>query len=315
MIASASAKVILFGEHAVVYGQPAIAIPVSSLRATVDATANNDQGLQIIAADLNQVLPVSIGAELVDSALVRTAQLVLQALGVAKPPNVTLTLRSTIPMASGLGSGAAVTAALARALSSALGKPLPDEALNALVYSIEEIYHGTPSGVDNTVVVYERPVFFVKGQRLETLAVQHTLTFVIADTGNASLTRLAVGDVRRLVENAPSKYLPIIEAIGTVTQSARTAIENGDSAVVGRLMTENHTLLTQLTVSSLELDQLVATALSAGASGAKLSGGGRGGNMIALVDKASYQSVKQALMQAGAARVFLTELAPVQLKL
>ena len=307
--ASAPAKIILFGEHAAVYGQPALAVPVSTLRAYAEVCPNPDglRGLHIDAPDLGQHLPVDIHAETVDNALALTAKLVLQALS-APPPDVTIVLRSQIPIASGLGSGSAVSTALARALCLAVGRSPDLATLNHLVYEVEKIHHGTPSGIDNTVIVYEQPVYFVRNQPLETFTLGAPLTLLIGDTGIGASTKIAVGDVRRLVETDAAATLPIIQAIGEISQMARAAIERGDIQAVGQLMTENHALLCRLTVSSAELDHLVVTARQAGAVGAKLSGGGRGGNMIALVHAENADDVVSALRQAGAVRVVKTVL-------
>ncbi len=194
--ASAPAKTILVGEHAVVYGQPAIAIPVADLRAFAEV-APSSGGLRITAADLD--IPVNLDSEQVDHALALTARLVLKALA-APPPDVTINIRSDIPIASGLGSGAAVSTALARALCRVLERQLDEADLNALIYEVEKIHHGTPSGIDNTVIVYERPVYFVRNQPLETLSIGAPFTLLIGDTGKGASTREAVAGVRRLYE-------------------------------------------------------------------------------------------------------------------
>lgn len=306
--ASAPAKTILFGEHAVVYGQPAIAVPVAGLRAFASVEPNSS-GLRITAADLD--LPVSIDSDTVDHALALTARLVLKALDVP-PPSITIRISSDIPIASGLGSGAAVSTALARALvlalaNPALDRPLTDADLNALIYEVEKIHHGTPSGIDNTVIVYERPVYFVRNQPLEMLIIAKPFTLLIGDTGKGASTRAAVAGVRELYERDPAATQPILDVIGGLARQARAAIENGYPDMLGSLMTRNHALLRDLTVSSPELDTLVGAALDAGALGAKLSGGGRGGNMIALVTPEMHAQVERALFDAGAVHVYTTE--------
>jgi len=306
IIASAPAKIILYGEHAVVYNQPAIAVPVSSLRVTASAEASTH--LQIIAADLNQVLPIDVQSHSVDDALTLTIRLVLEKLRLP-PPLVNITLESQIPLASGLGSGAAVSTALARVLSKVLHHPLSDVELNQIVYEVEKIHHGTPSGIDNTVIVYEKPVYFRRTQPIEILNIAKPFTLIIADTGHTALTRVAVGDVRKLYENNPAEIQPILDEIGGLVKQARMAIESGNIDELGSLMLRNHAYLQHLTVSSLELDNLVQIAMDAGALGAKLSGGGRGGNMIALVTPPSCEAVENALWKAGAARVFRTTVA------
>lgn len=301
--ASAPAKAILLGEHAVVYGYPAIAVPVSGLRAYAKVQLNHS-GLRIASGDLD--IPVNVDTEDVDHALALTARLVLKALKAA-PPQATITIRSDIPIASGLGSGAAVSTALARALCAAVGQTLDDETLNGIIYEVEKIHHGTPSGIDNTVIVYERPVYFQRGQPIEMLTIGQPLTLLIGDTGKSASTKEAVAGVRALYERDSAGIQPVLDEIGNMVQKARIAIERGDLNTVSALMTRNHALLGRLTVSSPELDMLVNAANAAGALGAKLSGGGRGGNMIALVTATTRETVETALRVAGAVRVYTTE--------
>ncbi len=301
---SAPAKIILFGEHAVVYGQPAIAVPFGTLKAQAEATpAPSGTGLTIIAHDVGRVLHVYPGDESPDNALTFAAQLTLRALGVP-PPDLTVEVRSSIPIGSGFGSGAAVTAALCRALSGALGKLLEGEKLNALVFEVEKMHHGTPSGIDNTVIVTNRPVYFVRDQPLELFTVGCPMHFLVANSGVSALTREAVGDVRSLVEREPEFYNGILAEIGSVVQAARGAIEAGDLVATGQHMAANHALLQRLTVSSALLDKLAQEAQEAGALGAKLSGGGRGGNLIALVEPGTADKVSAALRKAGAVKIW-----------
>jgi mevalonate kinase len=303
---SAPAKIILLGEHAVVYGQPAIAVPVSSLRAIATAVpAASGSGLHIIAADLDQILPVNVDSDLVDNALIHTARLFLTTIG-HPAPDLAVTLHSQIPMASGLGSGAAVSTALARALNGAFGNPLDTAQINDLIFQVETLHHGTPSGIDNTVIVYEQPIYFVRGKPLESIRIGAPFTLLIADTGQGALTKVAVGAVRERYNAEREIIEPILDAVGALAQEARRAIEAGDSMTLGKLMCRNHEYLKSLTVSSRELDILVDAAVQAGALGAKLSGGGRGGNLIALVTAESASHIHTALARAGAVRVFQT---------
>ena len=300
LTATAPAKVILFGEHAVVHGKPAIAVPVSGIRATatVDTNVSSGQGLHIVAPDLQP-------AHVADDALAFTARLVFDALGIP-PPDANVVVQSRIPVASGLGSGAAVSTALARVLTASANRSLDLAELSSLIYEVEKIHHGTPSGIDNTVVVYEQPVYFVRDQPIERITISMPFTLVIADTGKYAPTRESVGDVRKLLEVQPEQIQPIIDSIAEISKAARFAIEMGDIAELGHLMFRNHELLRKLTVSSPELDSLVQVANSAGALGAKLSGGGRGGNMIALVTPESAEIIAHALTEAGAYRVIST---------
>jgi mevalonate kinase len=311
--ASASAKIILLGEHAAVYGQPAIAAPVSSLRAYAWVRPNppGRTGLHIAARDLRRLIPVVSSTDDVQTSM----QWVVHAIMALEPavrvlPDYTLHIRSDIPIASGLGSGAAVATAAARSLLKLRGRSLDSDALNRIIYQGETYHHGTPSGIDNTVIVYERPIAFRRDHAIETLTVGAPLHLVIGDTGVSASTKVSVGDVRRLVEREPARTLPVIEAIGLLAAEARIAIERGDAWSLGLLMTRNHALLQQLTVSHPALDRLVSAAHEAGALGAKLSGGGRGGNMIALVLPETRERVADALREAGAVRTFTTEVRP-----
>ncbi|MBK8903956.1 MAG: mevalonate kinase [Anaerolineaceae bacterium] len=311
--ATAPGKIILFGEHAVVYGRPAIAAPISQLRAKATITHSSSNNCYIVAPDLNrhdrlQDLPP-------DDALALAARQVLDAAQIAWPPDVTIYVNSQIPIASGMGSGAAIAAAIIRALAQHLQRPdlLTNERVSALAYEVEKIHHGTPSGIDNTVVAYEQPIWFVRQSpynQIEPFTVAAPLRFVVADTGVRSSTKIAVGDVRRQYNEQPARFAQIFDACGRIARTARMAIETGSVTQVGQLMTENHGWLQKMTVSSSELDRLVAAALEAGALGAKLSGAGRGGNMIALVaDDGMETAVRTALHQAGASHILTTILA------
>jgi len=217
-------------------------------------------------------------------------------------------LSSQIPIASGLGSGAAIATAVARLLCQVLERPADPEFINTLVYESEKRFHGTPSGIDNTVIVYETPIYFVRDKPIERLTLIGSYTLLIGDTGVRAPTHIPVGDVRRLYEAEPDRIGPVIEAIGKISRDIRHLLLGGDASAIGRLMTDNHRLLQTLTVSSSELDSLVMAALKAGALGAKMSGGGRGGNMIALVTPQTRAAVKDTLLQAGAVHVLETTL-------
>ena len=303
MKASAPGKIILFGEHAVVFGRPALAVPVTQVRAQVDVSESPRPGIWIDAPDVGlhgdlKVLPS-------DQPVAALVHNLLGALPQNPHPDLQITITSTIPVASGMGSGAAVSVAVIRALTSALGSPFSDEQVSAYAYEIEKLYHGTPSGIDNTVVTYARPVFFVKGQPVETLSVGAPFTLVIGSTGVPAPTRESVADVRKLWQSDKVKWEAVFDEIGDVSSKARETIENGQWRKLGDLMNQNQALLRQLTVSSPELDRLISAARNAGALGAKLSGGGRGGNIIALVEAGSAEAVATALGSAGSARVII----------
>jgi len=301
---SAPGKVILFGEHAVVYGQPAIAVPVTQVQATATVElAPPGNGLTLVAPDLEKSIPLTTAPQ--DDPLAVAARLTLAHLS-ALEPDATLTINSTIPITSGLGSGAAVSTALVRALAGFLGHTLETAEVSALVFEAEKIHHGTPSGIDNIVVAYEQPVYFVREQPVRMLNVGASFTLLIGDTGARSPTRKIVGHVRRGRKRNLARYDALFDQMGDIANEARRAIESGDVAALGPLMDDNHELLIALGVSSSKLDDLVEAARFAGAMGAKLSGAGRGGNMIALVEDDIVEDVTEALKEAGAKRVICT---------
>ena len=302
---SAPGKIILFGEHAVVYGRPALAVPVTQVHADVEITESARAGIWIDAPDVD--LRAELNALASDHPIAAVIHNFLFLSRISPFPNLEIKITSTIPVASGLGSGAAVTVALIRALTSHLKTSMTDEEINAFAYEIEKIHHGTPSGIDNTVVTYAKPVYFVKSQPIETFRVGKPFTILIADTGIRAPTKESVGDVRRLWMSDRSHWETIFDRIGQISFTARRAIETGQWEMLGELMNENHALLQQLTVSSPELDRLVEAARQAGALGAKLSGGGRGGNMIALVNAETAEKVALGLKEAGATNTIITQ--------
>jgi mevalonate kinase len=231
---------------------------------------------------------------------------VLSELGIARAPACTLRITSTIPISAGMGSGAAVSVALVRALSSFLGHPLSNARVSELAFEVEKIHHGTPSGIDNTVITYGMPVYYVRGQALETFRLPEPFVIVIGDTGLPSPTALAVGELRCAWQMDQDKYEAVFDSVAGIVKEARSDIENGNSGGIGPLMYQNHEYLRQMGVSSPELDRLVESARSAGAAGAKLSGGGKGGNMIALANGGSAIEIESALRDAGAVRTIVT---------
>ena len=209
---SAPGKIILFGEHAVVYGRPAVAVPVTQVSAKVSVIAMPEAAagtvrIQAPDIDLEATLAELPANHPLKAAITRTAA----ALKVRQLPACTLRVKSTIPVAAGLGSGAAVTVAIARALSAFLGSPLDDRQVSALAFEVEKIHHGTPSGIDNTVITYARPVYFIKGKPIQQLPVGRAFTIVIGDTGIASPTAKAVGDVRTAWQSDQDHYEALFE--------------------------------------------------------------------------------------------------------
>jgi mevalonate kinase len=305
---SAPAKIILFGEHAVVYGKPAIAVPVRQLSAKAILKPGAGEPVGRVKLHSAQIGLDSDLTELPHEHPVRAIiEATLDHLGISALPACSIRISSTIPVATGLGSGAAVSVAIARAVAAFLGHPLSDEAVSRLALQVEKIHHGTPSGIDNSVIAYNQPIYFVKDKPIEALRLGHSLQFMIADTGVPSLTRETVGEVRKRWQKDPEGYNTLFDGVAKLSKKARKALERGDDSDLGRLMDDNQTLLERIGVSTPGLERLITAARAAGALGAKLSGGGGGGNIISLVSPAAEKAVGQALKKAGAARVLYTQ--------
>lgn len=310
--ASAPGKVILCGEHAVVYGQPAIALPLPGVRsqATIEA-APSGAGITLNLADLGE----SRLLEAQDHPLATLVRLAIAEVGTTLPLDLSITLRSAIPIASGMGSGAALGAALVNALSAYLGRPLDPATVSRLVYESERFYHGTPSGIDNTVVSYEQAIWFMRGQEqngtrtpptIEPLHIGAPLALVIGDTGVHAPTHITVSGVRERWQHDRERFDALFSKIGQIVVGIRRSLADGDLLSLGAALNRNQELLREIGVSSPELERLISAALAAGALGAKLSGGGGGGIMLALAAVDQQEPVARALLRAGATRVTQT---------
>jgi mevalonate kinase len=309
-VGTAPGKAILLGEHAVVYGRPAIAVPVTQVQARAEVEdAPAGSGTIIIAADLERRFRLARGhaRNRAGLALTRTVRNALELLGWRSEPDLRITVSSTVPAGRGLGSGAAVATALVRALAAHLGGFLTARDISDLVYQTELLHHGTPSGIDNSVIAFGKPLYFVRGQVDEIFRLGRPLRLVIGDAGVRSATRKVVAEVRRRWEKAQDAYEAHFEAIGSLVDQARQAMVRGDLLELGRLMNANQRELEAIGTSSAELERLIAAALDAGALGAKLSGSGRGGNMIALVEEDASDAVRAALVTAGARGIIVTQ--------
>jgi len=304
--ATSPGKIILFGEHAVVYGEPAIAVPVFSTqaKAIVSARIQGKPGeIWVEAPDIALSAPMD---QLDSNHHLRAAiEVVINDKNLDQVPSCKIQVTSEMPPSSGLGSSAAISISLIRAFSAFLGKRLNDEQVSDLAYEVEKIHHGTPSGIDNTVISHQKPVYYRKGKPFEFLEIGAEFSILIVYSGLPGNTRDAVKRVWERWQNEPDRYNQIFSRIGEITQAAKGIIETERPDQLGPLMNENHKMLQEIGVSSPELDHLVTTAVETGALGAKLSGGGLGGHIIALVES-DPDHISAELIKKGAVSTLIT---------
>jgi hydroxymethylglutaryl-CoA reductase len=300
----AAGKVILFGEHAVVYGRHALALPIAgAVHATIVA-ANDATTLHVRNWGLNKVIDKS-GSQGIDAAIA----LIMERLG-AQHDEFEITVNARLPRGMGLGSSAAIAVAITRAFGKFLDIELDEERVNAIAYECEKLAHGTPSGVDNTLATYGQAMLFCNkdGLEMQPLALTEDPPLLIAlshDTGGTHAQVEAVG--LRYQQNS-SQYDALFDQIDDLSQQGAALLLARKYEECGQLMNICHGLLNAIQVSTPELERMIALARYHGAAGAKLTGAGGGGAMIALCP-GKYDEVRDALRQAGYRTLSLSEYA------
>ena len=291
---AACGKIILLGEHAVVYGRPAIALPIPL--AVEAAIRKGGDGINVVIPRWGVEQKVRV----TNPGFTGIIAQMLEQLGLDKE-NMTIEVFPHIPRAMGLGGSSALAVAIIRAIDHAYKLGLNDGRINELAFECEKAAHGTPSGVDNTVATYGSPLYYQRRDEqplFSTVKLGQPLELVIGMTGKESLTADTVARVRASWQQYPERYETIFDQIGHLTMSASEAVKSGQLNELGELMNLCHGYLNALQLSTPELEEMIHVARQNGAVGAKLTGGGGGGSMIALCPDSSAP-VKAAIEAAG----------------
>lgn len=298
-------KIILLGEHSVVYGRRAIAAPLSLvITAHVTGPASTSE-LQISGWDSDPAAHNPAGAQLAE----HVAKLIADRLGVGDLP-VHVDVVPELPRASGLGASAALAVAVIRAIVHHFGLRVSDNEISQLAFECEELVHGTPSGIDNTVATFGKMILFRRadaGNEIRDISTPVSIPVVVGLTGVRSLTADTVGRVHAGWQKNPQHYEAIFDEIDGLVMTGLDALTRGDLSALGEVMNLNHGLLNALQVSSPELEAVIDLARRSGALGAKLTGGGGGGAMIAIAEPDRIHSVANTLDVAGY-QTYLTEI-------
>jgi len=293
---SAAGKVILLGEHAAVYGRHALAVPIKGALTAFCRSAHGPVVLRIPAWGVTQSFARH------DDSVTGAASILQSLLEQLQVPvkDIQMEVESRLPLAQGLGSSAALAASMARALNAHLNLNLSDEEINQLTFECEKLAHGEPSGIDNTIAVYGQPLLFRKHDPpvRQTIDLQQAPPLVIACSGKRGLTREQVAGVRKRYQENPSIYGSVFDEMDQLSLAGFEALVDADYDALGAQMNICHGLLNAIGVSTLELEAMVVLAREHGAIGAKLTGAGGGGSIVALCPGVQ-DAVSSALRESG----------------
>lgn len=289
--ASAAGKVILFGEHAVVYGKHALALPIENA-ISASAQLSDVSTISIPAWGVNQ--RIEPGSNIGDAVLQ-----IARDLGIGDK-TFRLSITATLPRAMGLGSSAAFAVAVTRALADVFDIELSNVEVNDIAFECEKLAHGTPSGIDNSIATFATPMLFRRGEvlKVENVLLRENPPLVIACSNSPGSTLVQVSGVRERYNSSPERYNAVFDQIDALALSGANALSDANYEELGRLMNICHGQLNAIEVSTPELEHMIAVARGAGAIGAKLTGAGGGGSIVALCP-GSEANVSSALEAAG----------------
>jgi mevalonate kinase len=307
VVASAPAKVILLGEHFVVYGEPAIVLAIDK-RAYAKAEIRNDKNLHLHSVNLNLAGHFEDGAFKIEQGDAKEAKAKFEPVKLAvekvlekhgENVGLNIEISSTVPVAAGLGSSAAVAAAVTAAVGALLNVTMSKEDTFRITYEAEKTVHGTPSGIDPAISTFGGTLLFQMDTGFKPLDVGSDIPLIIGNTGIERSTRVQVEKVRNIMEKYPRIVDNVMRAAREIVLRAVDALKENDLETLGELMNINHALLYGLGVSDESLEWLINAARKAGALGAKLTGAGGGGCMIALAKNERLPQVLEAVQRAG----------------
>jgi mevalonate kinase len=311
-IATAPAKIIITGEHFCVYGKPAIAMAID-LHSKVTVSRWKNKGLKISVPPLN-LSGIFVNDKFKSEVDEKGAEFLLKPIKVAvdavfdyakknqitiPPSGLNLEVNCNIPIGVGLGSSAAVAVSTVAAVSKLLGFKLDKDKICDLAYVSECYVHGKPSGIDQTTCTFGGAILFQTGKPFKKLKLKKSLPIIVGNTGIIRSTGEIVEKVHNLVKRKKKLMYEIINSAGEISLKAAQAIEAGNLRELGNLMNENQNMLSAIGISNHKLDMLIDIARKAGAYGAKLTGGGGGGCMIALVNPKKCKKIIDALSRNG----------------
>ncbi|OOC03238.1 mevalonate kinase [Amycolatopsis azurea DSM 43854] len=294
----------LLGEHAVVYGAPAVAIPVPALPVEASAAWSGSLARQDEISLLTTAVVDTSVLTLGTDGLHRLISAFRKIAGVRETAWVDVCVDCEIPFGRGLGSSAAHARAVVLALGELFGRQLDDRAIFDLVQIAENVAHGNASGVDAAAVGSPVPILF-SDRVAERLSVGFDGVVVVADSGVAGKTKDAVELLRQRFERAPESRMDFMGRSADLTYAAVKELTEGRARDFGSSLTAAHELLRGMGLSTDLIDRLVDVALDAGSLGAKITGGGLGGCAIALARGLETAGmIARRLEEAGAVRTW-----------
>jgi mevalonate kinase len=297
-LGTAHAKVILIGEHAVVYGHPGISMPFLPLKVHVTVIPSQEDFLvSSLYQGVMSQLPFS---------LVFISYLVDNLRQQFKFGPIEISIENHIPSSAGMGSSAAISGAIVEAIFDFASAPITPTIRFEKTQLAEKLVHGSASGIDAWTTANNHPWYFIKGKEPEPIQLSLPGFFVVANTGIKGSTKEAVGIVaKKFTQNLAQGHL---ESIGLMSLLMKEAIEKKEMDDMARLMNQAHYHLQELDVSHPRLDAMVEKAMALGAIGAKLTGGGLGGSMLALVEtKATANAIIRYFQKEFTKEVWLME--------